>query len=86
MNTQNELILDVITFKEALDNALSSSYEGGSYMLILDIFGQEVTVYTRNSETCVMSDKKDVIWQANNHKGSQAQLVEWLMGTEDNKK
>ncbi len=86
MNTQNELILDIITFKEALDNALERSYEGLEYMNILGIFGQEVTVFSRNSEVRIMSDKKDTIWGANNHKGSQANLVEWLMSNEDNKK
>ena len=77
--SNQELYLDIIIFKEALDNALSNSYEGLDYINILEIFGQEVTVYNRNSEVRVMSDKKNAEWGANNHKGSQANLVDWLI-------
>ena len=79
MNTPNELYLDIILFKQSLDTALERSYSSLDYMNVLDIFGQEVTVFTRNSEVRVMSDKKNAIWGANNHPGSQANLVDWLI-------
>lgn len=84
MNTQT-LIFDTINFKEALDTVLEYSYQGVDRIRILDIFDQEVTIYSLNGETKIMSDKKDVIWGANNSKGSQARLVEWLISDEDNK-
>ena len=77
--SNQELYLDIIIFKEALDSALSMSYEGLDHLQVLDIFGQEVSVFTRDSEVRIMSDKKDAIWGANNHKGSQANLVDWLL-------
>jgi hypothetical protein len=84
--TTKQIILDTITFKGLLDNALQASYIGAAYMRTADIFGQEVRIYTRDSEVAVMSDQKDPIWTANNHIGSQANLVEWLMSNEDDKK
>lgn len=85
MNTQ-QIIFDTITFKESLDKALDLMYQGHHYIRVDDIFGQEVTIYNRENQTMVMSDKKDVIWEANNSKGSQARLIEWLMSNEDTKK
>lgn len=82
--TTTQIISDTITFKETLDNALSASYEGAPYIRIEDLFGQEVRIYNEDNRTLVMSDKKDVIWEANNSQGSQVRLVEWLMSDEDN--
>lgn len=83
--TTEQIIFDTIIFKESLDNALSYYYKGLDYLIIHDIFGQEVSIFTRNGEVKIMSDKKGTIWGANNHKGAQARLVQWLMSKEDEK-
>ena len=83
--TTEQIIFDTIIFKEALDTVLNYSYKGLDYLIVHDIFGQEVSFFTRKGEVRIMSDKKDTIWGASNHKGSQVKLVEWLMSNEDNK-